>query len=197
MSSQVTSRNLVEPCWQRCLLQRVPKNTSPAIGLVSEMLWHCSGSGAGAGHLVRLQLELEKGWVLRPLGCLCFQKKLSTGIMCHPNCGVFLEIDEYAILIWGAYIAEVTEILALRSERSAALKIAWRTNKWRSKLLWGADSYHSFVQTHLCGYWQNTNTSFTSLCSPWLMYSLKRYYTFTTLAQKTETNGSTATVASY
>lgn len=48
--------------------------------------------------------------------------------MCHPNCGVFLEIDEYAILIWGAYIAEVTEILALRNERSAAPKIAWRTD---------------------------------------------------------------------
>lgn len=189
MSSQVTSSNLIESSWQRCLLQRVPKNTSPAIGLVSEMLWHYSGSSASTGHLVQLQLELKKVWVLRPLGCLCVQKKPSTGIMCHPNCGVFLEIDEYGILIWGAYIAEVIETLVRRSERSAALKIAWHTDKRRSKLLWGADSYHSFVQTHLCWYWQNTNTSFTSLCCPWLVYSLKPYYTFTTLAQKMETRG--------
>lgn len=41
--------------------------------------------------------------------------------MCHPNCGVFLEIDEYALLIWGVYIVEVTEILMLRRESSAAL----------------------------------------------------------------------------
>lgn len=117
MSSQVTSRNLVKPCWRKRLLQRVPKNTSPAIGLVSEMLWHCTGSGASPGHLVQLQLELKKGWVLRPLGCLRVQKKLSTEIMCHPNCGVFLEIDKYSIWVWGAFVAEVIEILALRSER--------------------------------------------------------------------------------
>jgi len=55
--------------------------------------------------------------------------------MCHLSCGVFLEIDGYAVLIWGAYIAEVTEILALRSKRSVALKIAWHTDKRRSKLL--------------------------------------------------------------
>lgn len=153
------------------------------------MLWHCSGSGARAGHLVQLQLELRKGWVLRPLGCLCVQKELSTGIRCHPNCGVFLEIDEYAVLIWEAYIAEVIEILALWSERSAALEIAWRIDERRSKLLWGADSCHSFVQTHLCQHWQNSNTSFTSLCSPWLMYSLKLHYTSRTWAQKMETGG--------
>lgn len=58
---------------------------------------------------------------LRPLGCLQVQKKLSTGIMCHPNCGVFLEINEYAVLIWGVYLVEVTEILMLRRESSAAL----------------------------------------------------------------------------
>lgn len=100
---------------------RVPKNTSPALGLVFEVVWHCSGSGASAECLVWLQLELKKGWILRPLGCLQVQKKLSTGIMCHPNCDVFLEIDEYAVLIWGVYIVEVTGILMLRRESSAAL----------------------------------------------------------------------------
>lgn len=165
MSAQVTSRTLTEPCWQRCFLPRVSKNISQAIGFVTETLWHCTGSGASAGRLVQVQLELRKGWVLRPLGGICGQKKLSAEMMRHPNCGWFLEMDECAVLIWGACTAEVIETLALRSQRSAALKIAWRTDRQRSKLLWGADSYHSSVQTHLCWYWQNTNISFTSLFS--------------------------------
>lgn len=41
--------------------------------------------------------------------------------MCHPNYRVFLEIDEYAGLIWGVDIVEITEILMLRRKSSAAL----------------------------------------------------------------------------